>query len=71
MLPGLLKQEHRSLLVLINRFPLNIVYDKLIMYLEKFKESIYNHDKLKELNDPSRIEGKRRKNSKHNEEEKR
>lgn len=47
MLPGLMKQEHRSLLVLINNFPTRIIYDKMIMYLGKFRENIANHDKLK------------------------
>mgnify|MGYP006897508696 CR=1 FL=1 len=36
-LPGLLKQEHRSLLFLTKNFPLSKVYDKIIMYLFKFR----------------------------------
>ena len=55
MLPGLMKQEHRSLLVLIKRFPHKLVYDRLLMYLGKFRENVTNHDKLKEQNDPNRI----------------
>ena len=36
-LPGLLKQEHRSIIVMNRFFPLEIVYERLVGYLEKYR----------------------------------
>jgi hypothetical protein len=48
-LPGLLKQEHRSLLVAAKLFPFKRSYKMLKIYLKHYIETLGNIKKLKEL----------------------
>lgn len=47
MLPGLLKQEHRTLLVSVHLLSLDKVYYMVKLYLECFRETLINVNKLR------------------------
>lgn len=64
MLPGLLKQEHRTLAISVGLFSFAKAYQMMKLYIQTFKETLVNLNKLKELYKAMKMEQKGKKNAK-------